>query len=289
MSIQLSIPQILQIAKLCQPLTVVDSHTKMVYQGGDLNMRQARLIYMERVAVQNRYNLNPNDPTLRDTSNYLFSLLRNWPAAQNMINAIGGGLAVITGPSNASVNVGDTATFTIGVTSSSVYTIQWYKNGSPIAGATSLSYSLVNAQLTDSGDSFYAIVTNGAGPSPSLTASLTVTAALQAKWWFGDTDPFPDLSGGSDTLDYQITQNITHNAPIVIDYSGQTGAENNQFNVLRYPNTENDKTTWINTGFNQGNIPDSVMHAILNINGFKYVISRNAMNLDAITTTMTYS
>lgn len=291
MSIQLTTPQILQIARLCQPMTVVTSHTDMILKGGDLNARQALLIYMERKAVENRYNLNPSDPTLQQTSNYLFSLLRNWPAAQTRINLITGGLAVISNPADVSITVGQNATFTVTVTSGSPYTLQWFRDGVLIPGETGLSYTLTNAQLSDSGATFNAIATNTAGPAASLPASLTVASALAADWWWGSVDPFPALSGGSDTLTYQITQVITHNAPIVINYATQAGAENDQFNVLRYPNTENDKTTWVNTGFNQGTIgpPDPIMRAILNINGFKYVISRVSMSLDAITTTLTYS
>jgi len=289
MSIQLTTQQILQIARLCQPLTVVSSHTGMILKGGDLNARQALLIYMERKAVENRYNLNPSDPTLQQTSNYLFSLLRNWPAAQARINLITGGLPIISNPADVSINVGQDATFTVTVTSASSYTVQWFRDGVAIPGATGLSYTLTNAQLADTGATFNAVATNAAGAVASLDATLTVTAALQALWWWGPDDPFPALSGGSDTLDYQITQNITHNAPVVINYSGQPGAEDNQFNVLRVPNTENSYTTWKNTDTNQGTIPDSVMRDILNINGFKYVITRNAMSLDPLTTTLTYS
>lgn len=286
--IQLTTSQILTIAKVCEYLTIVDSHTKEIFKGGDLNKRQARLIYMERLAVQNRYDLNPSDPTLVATSNYLFSLLRNWPAAQNILNAIGGGLATITNPANVSILVGQNAVFSVVVTSSSPYTVQWFRNGVAISGATALSYTLVNAQLTDTGATFNAVATNAAGDTSSLDATLTVTSAITAQWWWGPADPFPALSGGSDTLTYQISETITHNAAIVVNYAGQTGAEDNQFNVLRYPDTENDKTLWVNTSLNQGTIPDGVMRAILNINGFKYVISRNAMSLDPVTTTLTY-
>lgn len=289
MSIQLTTPQILSIARLCQPMTVVTSHTDMILKGGDLNARQALLIYMERKAVENRYNLNPSDPTLQATSNYLFSLLRNWPAAQARINLITGGLPIISNPANVTIVVGQDATFSATVTSGGPYTIQWFRNGVAIPGATSLSYTLTNAQLSDSGAIFSAVATNAAGGVGSLGATLTVNPALQALWWWGPDDPFPDLSGGSDTLSYQITQNITHNAPVIIDYSSQPGAENNQFNVLKVPNTENDYTTWKNTDSNLGAIPDSVMRPILNINGFKYVITRNAMSLDALITTLTYS
>jgi hypothetical protein len=287
--IQLTTPQILTIAQVCEYSTIVDSHTKIVFKGGDLNQRQARLIYMERKSVLNRYNLNPSDPTLVATSNYLFSLLRNWPAAQNILNAIAGGLAAITNPANVNIIVGANAVFTVAVTSSSPYTVQWYRSGVLIPGATGLSYTLTNAQLTDSGATFSAVATNAAGDVSSLPATLTVTSALTAQWWWGPTDPFPALSGGSDTLSYQISEAITHNAAIVINYAAQSGAENNQFNVLRYPDTENDKTIWVNTSLNQGTIPDSIMRAILTINGFKYVISRNAMSLDPVTTTLTYS
>src|SRR6266566_4819689 len=286
--IQLTTPQILTIAQVCEYLTMVDSHTKQVFKGADLNKRQARLIYMERLSVLNRYTLNPSDLTLTQTANYLFSLLRNWPAAQNILNAIAGGLAAITNPANVNINVGANAVFTVAVTSSTPYTVQWYRNGVLIPGATGLSYTLANAQLADTGSTFNAVATNAAGNVSSLPATLTVTSALTAQWWWGSADPFPALSGGSDTLTYQISETITHNAAIVVNYAGQPGAENNQFNVLRYPNTENDKTSWINTNSDQGNIPDSVMRDILNINGFKYIISRNAMSLDPITTTLTY-
>ena len=287
MAIQLSISQILTIAKVCQYLTVVDSNTKKVLKGGDLNQRQAQLIYMERKAVQHRFDINPNDATLVATSNYLFSLLRNWPLAQNIINAVAGGLPLITDPSNLTKTVGQDATFSVTVTSSTAYTVQWYRNGIIILGATGLSYTLTNVQLTDSGANFNAVATNAAGNAASLPATLTVTTALTAQWWYGPTDPYAALSGGSDTLSYQISENITHNAPIVVNYP--VGAENDQFNVLRYPNTENDKTIWKNTDLNQGLIPDPTMRSILNINGYKYIVSRVAMSLDTISTTLTYS
>lgn len=287
-SIELTTPQILQIARVCEYLTVVDIHTKSCLKGGDINFRQAQLIYMERMAVQNRYNLDPSDPTLIATGNYLFSLLRNWPFAQTVLNNIAGGLPVITNPNNVTITAGQNATFSVSVTSSSPYTIQWFRNGVAIPGATGLSYTLTNAQTADSGAIFNAVATNAAGSASSLNATLTVNSALSAQWWWGPTDPYPALSGGSDTLSYQISETITHNAAIVINYSGQPGSENNQFNALRYPNTENDKTTWVNTSLNQGVIPDPTMRAILNINGFKYIVSRQAMSLDPSSTTLTY-
>ena len=236
MAIQLTTPQILSIAQVCEYMTVVDISIHKVLKGSDVNELQARLIYMERMAVQNRYNLNPSDTTLIATGNYLFSLLRNWPAAQNRINSVGGGSPTITNPANVSISVGQDAVFTVAVTSSSTYTVQWYRDGVAIVGATGLSYTLVNAQLSDSGDTFNAVATNSGGNAASLPATLTVTAALAVKWWFGPDDPFPDLSVGIDNLTYQVSQAFAD--PLIVNYP--SGAENNQFNVLRYPNTEDD-------------------------------------------------
>lgn len=288
-SIQLTTPQILQIAKVCQYMTIVDISTQQVFKGGDLNQRQARLIYVVRKSVQNRYDLNPSDPTLIQTGNYLFSLLHNWPAAQNVLNAIAGGLPAITNPSDVNIVVGEDAVFTVAVTSSTPYTVQWFRDGILIPGATGLSYTLPDAQLSDTGATFNAVATNAAGSVSSLSAILTVTSSLIAKWWWGSTDPFAALSGGTDNLSYQITQTITHNSAIPIDYSGQPGAEDDQFNVLRFPVGENDKTIWDNGPSNNGSIPDGVMRAVLTANGFKYVISQNAMSLDPVTTILTYS
>jgi hypothetical protein len=53
---------------------------------------------------------------------------------------------------------------------------QWQRNGANIAGATSSSYTLSNAQTTDSGSRFRVIVTNAAGSATSNEATLTVTS-----------------------------------------------------------------------------------------------------------------
>lgn len=60
---------------------------------------------------------------------------------------------------------------------------QWYKNaGTLIAGATTSSYTLANAQLADSGTMFYCVATNGFGSITSTKATLTVIAAPTASY-----------------------------------------------------------------------------------------------------------
>lgn len=285
-----TIQQILSFAAISQYLASNEQASGSALKSGSIITTQPALLYVEGSILQSMYTLNPNGPTIRSTAEYVLSLCGKYLSqAQAIVASLLQNPPIVAGPSDQSVAVGVSATFTISVTSTLPYTIAWYDGfGNLIPGQTGLSYVFPNAQVSDSGKTFYAKATNAAGTTTSATASLTVTASIIAKWWFGSTDPFAALSSGTDTLTYQISQSIVHNQPIVINYP--IGAQNNQFNVLRYPDTENDKTTWVNTpGFNFGSIPDSVMRAIFSINGFKYIVSRNAMSLDSVTTTLTYS
>jgi len=288
LSSQYTIAQILQFQQVSQYLAGNEKFLNTKMKSGSFVGVLPNLLYMEGSLLSNLNSLNPTTATLRGTAEYVLSLCGKFLLqAQSIINNIASGVATISNPANQSVNVGQSATFSVTVTSSTPYTLQWYRNGIAIPGATGLSYTLLNAQLTDSGAMFSAIATNAAGPVSSNTATLTVTALLTAQWWFGSTDPYAALSAGSDTLSYQINQTITHDAAITINYP--IGAENNQFNVLRYPNTENQKTTWFNTNLNNGIIGDPQMRNILNINNFYYIVSRVAMSLDNVTTSLTYT
>lgn len=71
----LSIPTILECAKLAESYACVDRAKKNALFGGFISNLLAEKIYLIRRPVQNRYDKNPTDISLRDTSNYLWSLL----------------------------------------------------------------------------------------------------------------------------------------------------------------------------------------------------------------------
>lgn len=286
---ELSVFSILRIAKIAQYLATDGISASNNFRGKAVDERLARMIYCERMAVQFIYDQNPNEPTLQGTANYLFAILgRYGQLALARLAGLSIAPPVVSGPLNQTVNVGQTAVFTVSVVSSVAYTLQWYdSSGNPILGATGLSYSFINAQLTDSGKTFYVKATNSGGTVQSVTAVLVVQSAIQVFAWYGTVDPFPALSGGTDNLPYQITQNISHNAPFVITWP--LAAANNQFEVIKVPITESVKTIWSNTPLNQGIIPDAVFRATFTIGGFYYIVSRNAMSLDSTVLTETFS
>jgi hypothetical protein len=79
---------------------------------------------------------------------------------------------ITTQPQSQTVTTGSSATFTV-VASGTGLSYQWSRNGTPIPGATSASYSISAAALTDSGASFTVMVSNSGGQVTSNAAVLT--------------------------------------------------------------------------------------------------------------------
>src|ERR1700723_895937 len=84
----------------------------------------------------------------------------------------------ITGqPSNVSVTVSTTATFSVVATGKEPLTYQWSLGTTAISSANSPDYITPPTALTDSGDTFTVTVSNSLGSVTSSVAKLTVTAA----------------------------------------------------------------------------------------------------------------
>ena len=83
---------------------------------------------------------------------------------------------ITTQPVAQTVNVGQTATFTVAATGTPAPTYQWRKGGTNIGGATNTSYTIASVQLADVG-SYDVVVANAAGNLPSDAVTLTVNSA----------------------------------------------------------------------------------------------------------------
>ncbi len=80
-------------------------------------------------------------------------------------------------PSNQTVTVGQTATFSVTATGTAPLSYQWQKGRTPINGATLASYTTPATTSSDNGSQFKVVVSNSAGSKTSNTATLTVNAA----------------------------------------------------------------------------------------------------------------
>ena len=84
--------------------------------------------------------------------------------------------AITSHPADQTVAVGQPASFNVSASGTPPLSYQWQRDGIDIAGATSSSYTLANAQASDNGAMFRATVSNGFGSATSNAARLTVTS-----------------------------------------------------------------------------------------------------------------
>ena len=124
-------------------------------------------------------------------------------------------VGIITQPANQYVASGQAAHFTVGVTGTPPFSIQWYRDGAAISGATNSTYTVASAAPADEGASFTVTVANdinvatSAPPAelhllgaPIITAqpqSLTVTN--------GDTASLSVTASSSVAPTYQWRRN----------------------------------------------------------------------------------
>ena len=285
----LTIQSILQIAQISEYLAIVDIAKNNIFSGADISENQARLIYMERVGIQNRYNLNPSDPTLQGAANYLLSICRQQaPQAQTIQNNLGGTKPIITGPANQSVLVGQTATFSVSVASATPVSYIWFLNGVAIPNSNSPSYQVVNATLAQSGGLYSVMATNSAGSVTSNQATLTVTALLQGSWYAGAVDYSAQLLAGNDVVPWSGTFNYTAGQPLVVQFpSGQV-----LYIAIKYPTSETLKTHYANPtgGLDQGTIPGLALETnVFNVQNFIFSRSGNQFGINNTNGQITFS
>jgi hypothetical protein len=81
---------------------------------------------------------------------------------------------VVTQPVGGNVKIGGSLSLAVTAVGTSPLAYQWRRGGAPITGATSATYTLVGAQLTDSG-AYDVVVSNVAGTVTSVQANVMVT------------------------------------------------------------------------------------------------------------------
>jgi glucose/arabinose dehydrogenase len=77
-------------------------------------------------------------------------------------------------PANVTVNVGQSATFTIAASGAPPLSYQWQRNGSDISGANGTSYTINSVSAGDNNTQFRCVASNAQGNATSNAATLTV-------------------------------------------------------------------------------------------------------------------
>jgi hypothetical protein len=95
-----------------------------------------------------------------------------------------GPVTITTQPTNTIVTEEQPATFNVGYIGRHPVTFQWYRNGTPLAGATNSTYVFPSPLPTDSGAVFYVAMTNAV--TNTLFSVISSNAVLTV---FPDTNP----------------------------------------------------------------------------------------------------
>jgi uncharacterized repeat protein (TIGR02543 family) len=116
-------------------------------------------------------------------------------------------------PVSQSVTVGQAASFAVTVDANPAPGFQWQKNGQNLTGATNDSLTILTPALTDDGDIYTVIVSNGFGSQTSNPATLSVTPTpvqpsidaqpLSASVQAGQSHSFHVVAVGTAPLTYQ--------------------------------------------------------------------------------------
>jgi hypothetical protein len=93
--------------------------------------------------------------------------------------------AILTPPQSLTVSNGTTVNFTVAAAGSQPITYQWKFNGSAIAGATTATLVITNAQSANQGD-YMVVVSNAVGILSSPAAHLTVQGAAPSPLELGN-------------------------------------------------------------------------------------------------------
>jgi autotransporter-associated beta strand protein len=120
--------------------------------------------------------------------------------------------AITPQPTNVTVSVGATATFTSGATGVPTPGLQWYENGSGLSGQTGSTLTIANAQGSNIGG-YYLVATNSAGSVTSSIVTLTVNSTTLSALSFSPTN-------GATGICYDTPLYVTFNGPVSIVNSG---------------------------------------------------------------------
>jgi hypothetical protein len=160
-------------------------------------------------------------------------------------------------PAAESVNVGQTATFSVMAGGTAPLSYQWEKNMVNVVGATSASYTTPVTTTNDNGSTFQVMVSNAAGSVTSSPAMLTVNSAAtaptitqqpqNAQVNVGQTATFSVTATGTAPLSYQWMKNSAN----------ISGATSSSYTTPATTLADNGSTFVVTVNNSVGSVPSS--------------------------------
>jgi hypothetical protein len=149
------------------PLVRLRDASGNVYYGRTFSWSTSSVMTGNRL-VSTEFSVSTNVPA----GTYSLVVVANG-ISSDPINFFVGSLGITSQPQDKTILQGQSAAFTVGASGDVPIAYQWRKDGAAIAGATSSTFSIAAAQVSDAGG-YSAVVTNVAGAVTSSVASLVV-------------------------------------------------------------------------------------------------------------------
>jgi Immunoglobulin domain len=137
--------------------------------------------------------------------------------SQNAVLTVRSAPSITTQPTGQTVNLGQTATFSVVAAGTAPLSYQWRKNGTNIGGATSASYTTPATVANDNNANFSVVISNTVGNVTSQNATLTIRTAptittqpANQSVAVGQTATFSVVASGTAPLTYQWRKNGTN-------------------------------------------------------------------------------
>lgn len=162
-------------------------------------------------------------------------------------------VSITTQPQGGTVTAGNNLTLSVVAIGNPTITYQWKKGGVDITGATSASYSIVNANSGSIG-TYTVLITNPCGSLLSSGASVGVVTPPQTAliyWGWTDSSTITNLS---QIISLQNSASYPSGQDISASFMANSSPK---YLVMAEPATEPLKTKWYGSPQNNGNIGTS--------------------------------
>ena len=182
-------------------------------------------------------------------------------------------VAITAQPAALAITAGQTATFSVTATGTSP-NYQWRRNGTPIVGATSSSYTTPDMSIAGSGVDYSVVVSNSAGSVTSSNATLTVNPNPSANPKYSLV---ANASGGT----HDKTECVKDNSTGFI-WEGKTADGDRKGNLV-YSNFDSTDIAQKRIGFGTDTINPTEAEVYSGFNTAAYRIAVNASTLCGFT------
>lgn len=122
--------------------------------------------------------------------------------------------------------------------------------------------------------------------SVKITISAADPTTDVIEWGYSLSNPYASIYDGNPfSFQFQMDYYPGTNVFTELDF---TDSANEKYLVLKEPIASAAKTTWFNTAFNFGSIPDQVFRTPITLSGYRYYVSRAPVFLSVGTTKITF-